>query len=299
MLPARIDLDRHPAWSEGVEWVLPVPGGRAARRAGRLRATAASRARRRTRARSPAATAIRRAAGTIALVGDSKALQWLPALDTWASRAAYRLVTYVKSSCPLATSPWISAGPPYPSCRDWNAAVPQRLVDLRPGLVVTSQVRHGARPTLGGPAATRELMAAGLQRTWQTLLDAAVPVAVVGDTPQTGSNVYACVAEHPDRLQDCEYDRAAALGRSALLSQVTAVRCPGRAAVNASGTVSRARAEPRPHPGRPDRCGVPGRTPGAHRWSGNVLIYRSGSHLTKTYVDSLSGRFGTRARHGL
>jgi hypothetical protein len=26
---------------------------------------------------------------------------------------------------------------------------------------------------------------------------------------------------------------------------------------------------------------------------GNALIYRSGSHLTKTYVDSLSERFGS------
>ena len=69
---------------------------------------------------------------TIALVGDSKALQWLPALDTWASQHGVVLVTFVKSSCPFADTLVDVSGEPYPSCRDWNAAVLQRLTGLHP-----------------------------------------------------------------------------------------------------------------------------------------------------------------------
>ena len=184
VLPARIDLVGHPAWSQGVEWVLPSPVDAlqdvpAGYRDGCQQSTSSI---------EPLSCSYGDPKGsvTVALVGDSKALQWLPALDTWARSRGYRLITYVKSSCPLSDVAVDLGGAAYPSCRGWSAQVTQRLVELRPGLVVTSQVRQGASATLGGPAATRELMAAGLQRTWQTLLDAGVPVAVVGDSPRPG-----------------------------------------------------------------------------------------------------------------
>ena len=289
VLPARIDVVDHQPWSQGVEWVLPSPvdalqDAPVAYRDGCQQNTSST---------EPLSCTYGDVQGdrTVALVGDSKALQWLPALDTWAKSRGYRLVTYVKSSCPLSDVDVDLGGAEYPSCRDWSARVTQRLIDLRPGLVVTSQVRQGASARLGDADATRALMVAGLRRTWQTLLDAGMPMAVIADTPQTGVNVYACVAERPDRLQGCEYDRGAAVGRSALLTQALAVRALGGSTVDASGTVTqRGRNRQLTLVDLTDAvCPDTARCPPV---VGNALIYRSGSHLTKTYVDSLSARFG-------
>ena len=289
MLPQRIDLDRHPAWSEGVQWVLPAPSAAVAD----VPVAYADGCQQTTTDAAPLSCTYGAPGGsrTIALVGDSKALQWLPALDTWASQHGVVLVTFVKSSCPFADTLVDVSGKPYPSCRDWNAAVLQRLTGLHPALVVTSQVRAGASPTLEGADRAPTLMAEALQRTWRTLTDASIPVAVVGDTPQTGSNVYECVAEHPDRLDLCAYDRAKAVAASALPTQVTAVRALGGTVLDAAGSaVSRGADRDLTLVDLDDAvCPDATRCPPV---VGNVLIYRSGSHLTKTYVDTLTPRLG-------
>ncbi len=226
---------------------------------------------------------------TVALVGDSKALQWLPALDSWAAGHGYRLLTYVKSSCPLADVDVDLGGAAYPSCRAWSDAVTRELLDQRPDLVVTSQVRREASAAPGGTADPRQQMVDGLTRTWRRLLDADVAVTVLADTPQTGTAVYACVAEHPDDLDVCGYDRATAVGASASGVQTAAVTALGGTVLDASGVVRQR--------GRDDRLTLvdldDAVCPDAVRCPpvvGNVLIYRSGSHLTKTYVDTLAPR---------
>ena len=155
---------------------------------------------------------------------------------------------------------------------------------------MTSQVPAGASPTLEGGDRAPTLMAEALQRTWRTLTDASIPVAVVGDTPQTGSNVYECVAEHPDRLDLCAYDRAKAVA-AALPTQVTAVRALGGTVLDAAGSaVSRGADRDLTLVDLDDAvCPDATRCPPV---VGNVLIYRSGSHLTKTYVDTLTPRLG-------
>ena len=40
----------------------------------------------------------------IALVGDSKAFQWLPALDTWARENGYRVRSNIKSACSFSAA---------------------------------------------------------------------------------------------------------------------------------------------------------------------------------------------------
>ncbi len=286
VLPARIDLTRHPEWSIGVDWVLPSP-------ATALRDVPVAYAdgcQQGSTDDDPLTCTYgdRAGAKTVALVGDSKALQWLPALDTWALGHGYRLVTYVKSSCPLADVDVELAGSAYPSCRAWSGAVTRALLEQQPDLVVTSQVRGVASPA-PATADPRQQMVDGLTRTWSRLLDAGIAVTVLADTPQTGMAVYACVAEHPDALDVCGYDRATAVAASASGVQSVAVTALGGTVLDASGAVR--------HPGRNDRlsmidlddavCPDQVRCPPV---VGNVLIYRSGSHLTKTYVDTLAPR---------
>nr|WP_195908282.1 acyltransferase family protein [Tetrasphaera sp. HKS02] len=67
------------------------------------------------------------AATTVALVGDSKAMQWLPALQALAPSRGWQVVTYGKSSCAFAAGHAQNAGKAYPQCDVWNDRVVQRL----------------------------------------------------------------------------------------------------------------------------------------------------------------------------
>ena len=103
--------------------------------------------------RSPAPSATHRAATTVALVGDSKAMQWLPALEEAAATRGWRIVTYGKSSCAFSDAPAALAGAAYPQCDTWNAEVMDALRADPPDVVVTSGVARSAW-TGGGTAAS-------------------------------------------------------------------------------------------------------------------------------------------------
>src|SRR4029453_10567157 len=65
---------------------------------------------------------------TVALVGDSKAMQWLPAIQRVADDHSWHVVTYGKSSCAFSAGGAALAGRPYPSCDRWSMNVLRRLL---------------------------------------------------------------------------------------------------------------------------------------------------------------------------
>jgi peptidoglycan/LPS O-acetylase OafA/YrhL len=220
----------------------------------------------------------------MALVGDSKAAQWQPALDTIARDAGYRLVTYLKSSCAFADAPIERDGTEYASCADWNIDVRAALADERPDVVVTSQVRRDAFGA--GDDATSQ-MADGIARTLGDLVQAGSQVIVLGDTPQVGMNVYECVAEHPESLATCAYDREPTIEASALPAQLDAVDTLGGRVVDAGAPTSAQASPVMLIDVNSVICPSAAECPPI---IGNVLIYRSGSHITATYVESLTPR---------
>ena len=150
------------------------------------------------------------AATTIAVVGDSKAAQWVPAFQVLAKQNDWRIVTYTKSACQFATVETSLDGEVYQTCRDWTDNVLDRLTGPdKPDVVVTAGQRD--QGVVGGSDGDLELsedaMQAALVDTWTRIEDAGVKVVVLADTPQTGGDIYACVAEHPDDLTACTYDR--------------------------------------------------------------------------------------------
>lgn len=210
---------------------------------------------------------------TIARVGDSKALQWITALDSIGRANGWRVVTFTKSTCSFTDAVLSREGASFRSCTDWNDAVTDRLHDLRPALVLTSQGRNQALDDPDDAAAGESAgaMASGLVRRWRVLEEYGINVAVLADTPQPGQDVYECVAENPDRLTACAFDRATAISGSAAEVQRRAVdELRGVAWIDLNGAICPA-----------DSC-VP--------VIGNVLVYRQGSHLTVTYVDTLAPR---------
>ncbi|USQ76323.1 acyltransferase family protein [Ornithinimicrobium cryptoxanthini] len=208
----------------------------------------------------------------VAVVGDSKVAQWLPAIDAIAEENGWLVRSYTKSGCPFADSMQITAeGAEYTTCRDWGRDVLERLTGPeRPAAIITSSVMSRGLP--GDAAdpddASREGLTDGYVRYWSALEDAGVQVIALSDTPQPGdvAPVYACVDDHRDDPSVCSWDLATSAGSTVLQAAVDEV--DGAQFVDMDPWVC---------PG--------GRCVGVYR---NVLTYRQGSHITGTFAQVLT-----------
>lgn len=216
------------------------------------------------------------AATTIAVVGDSKAAQWVPAFQQLAETHDWRIETFTKSACAFATITTSLDGAPYTQCRDWTDRVLDQLTGpAKPDYVVTvSQRSSGIVGTdaSGAPELSRDAMVDALADTWGRLEAAGVKVVSLADTPQTGMEVYTCVSEHPDDyFTACTFDRAKGISLSGAGVQKEAAEAAGVPFIDMTPDVC--------PPAYGDRCPPV---------IGNVLIYRQGSHITKTYIETMS-----------
>jgi len=95
----------------------------------------------------------------------------------------------------------------------------------------------------------------------------------IADNPQPGGEIYACVAGHPTSyMSDCSRPAGPGSGTRALAAAVEMVDTSRL--VNLNDVI----------------C------PGGTCWPviGNVLVYRSGSHITATFVNTLTDTLATR-----
>ncbi|WP_141783669.1 acyltransferase family protein [Ornithinicoccus hortensis] len=201
----------------------------------------------------------------IALVGDSKAGQWLPALDAIGRENGWRIRVYTKSACAFTDAMTSSQGEPYETCREWGQAVFEELSGpARPDVLITSSVRGTARGA--DDADTANGIVEGFVGYWQPLIDGGTTVVALSDTPQPGGigPVYECVAEHPEDFElACSWPYETSAGSTVLREAVD--RIPqGAHFVDMDPWVC------------PDGTCI-----GVYR---NVLTYRAGSHITATYV---------------
>lgn len=219
----------------------------------------------------------------VALIGDSKIRQWLSAFDTIGRENGWLVKTYTKSGCPYADVWRLRDGRIFTDCHEWNVAVHDLLYENLPDVVVTSQRSNQALVDPNDPDGDRsvDVMAAALRERWQELIDVGVTVVVLRDNPSPygfENGIYSCVAEHPNDLQLCSFDRARAESESGGVAQLQAARgFDGAHVVDLNDYIC---------PG--DTCPPV---------IGNVLIYRQGSHLTRTYVDTLTQRLKKELEH--
>ncbi len=201
----------------------------------------------------------------VALVGDSKILQWAPAFVRLAEENGWRVTSITKSACALTTSVPIAGDDPYPECQEWSGQVIDLLRSDPPDIMFTSQA--GSRAVAGDVEQERLAMIDGMLRAYEMISDAGVEVVLLLDNPHPGFTVYECVAENPEDLGTCTFSRDRAMtsgGRSVQLEVAEAG--PFR-------TVDLL------HKICPTETCLP--------VIGNVLVYRQGSHLTASYVETL------------
>jgi peptidoglycan/LPS O-acetylase OafA/YrhL len=207
----------------------------------------------------------RNGAITVALVGDSHAAHWFPALDVVAKERGWRLVPFTKFSCVFVDMPiWSpNLNREYTECEAWRENVVDRLVKLKPDLVIISSNRW--LPAIANRDNEPERQGAALARLIERIPGS---VALLVDTSRSDVDVPACLAKYHDAIERCTTTRTAAFGWRHLRRETEAARLTGATLVDMSDIVC---------PGDPCPPII-----------GNTLVYRDHHHLTATFVVSIA-----------
>jgi peptidoglycan/LPS O-acetylase OafA/YrhL len=206
---------------------------------------------------------------TIALVGDSHADQYVPAVEAAAIERGWRLDVYTRGSCPFNAATVDLDGAPNTACDAHNDNVAAALLADPPDALLVAGSRYQAS-VAEGPLPSLEdskpLLAQGYRDAWAPFVDAGIPVVALRDTPRPDVLVPECVAEHVTELSRCAMDRDAILWPDG--PEVTAATdAPGVELLDLTPWIC---------PG--DSCPMV---------IGGVVVYRDGNHLTATYARSL------------
>ncbi|MFI5429044.1 acyltransferase family protein [Aeromicrobium sp. UC242_57] len=206
---------------------------------------------------------------SVLIVGDSKMGQWETTFSTIGKREGFKPIQITKSACPF-TDALIARGNE-DDCRAFGIKAVQKILELKPDLVITSHRRNDALPEgkTGRENVTQDAMVDGMVKHWKKITGAGIPMVALLDNPDPGEDpVYECVAQNPDDLTKCAFDKADAIKRSGAPAALAAVkRMPEVKVMGLTQTLC------------PDDklCAAV---------VGNVLINRQGSHVTRAYVDS-------------
>jgi hypothetical protein len=202
---------------------------------------------------------------TVALVGDSHASHLFPAVQAVAERRGWRLVTYVKVSCPFIDMRVrnLALKREYTECARWRTSVLEHLAADRPALVLVSNSRWIFPVEAADRTVARQ--GAALARMIERLPG---QVVVVADTPAWNRDVPACLSAHPRDIRVCAMPRKLAFSGGMLARERAATRATGAGLVN----LTRAICDADPCP-----AVVNGR-----------IVLRDSHHLTATFARSLA-----------
>ena len=211
-----------------------------------------------------------KAAVSIALVGNSHAAQWLPALQELAATHHWKITTFLASQC-FATSIRIQLETEQfrRNCFDWGqkvlAATPTGTFDL----VVTSE-RTG-RAAIGVSAAdSYGPWKKGYAPYLQQWADRGVKVLVIRDNPfpiSTMPSVPDCVGAHPDDFAKCSAPRTAWLRPDPLADAAKGIASPKLTVADLTNYFCM------------DVCSPV---------IGKAMVYVDGSHITQTFARTLA-----------
>jgi hypothetical protein len=214
-----------------------------------------------------------------ALIGDSQAYQWLPALDTWGQAAHWRILVLAKATCrpwPSSTYLWSDHATPYPQCSKFDGWVDKTLDRLKPkatfvaaeiGALSTTSVESRSQ-IVNGVAALRRALARSHTR-----------LIMLQNTPWFWNAPASpgCLANNPSDVSACAEPRANSQGGPNVIEE------PMRDAVAEIGSKGIAKILP------VDNlvCG-PASCP---TLSGPLLMYIDDAHLSNLWVNHVEPAF--------
>jgi peptidoglycan/LPS O-acetylase OafA/YrhL len=133
--------------------------------------------------------------GTIAIVGDSHAVHWRPALARVAQARGWRALSITRSGCPLSAAAPELQGRALRRCEQWNRELPQWLARHREVSTVFAAQHSGSRGTARGGRSAFAAQAAGYRRAWAALPASIERVVVLRDTPTMPGTTPTCVQQ--------------------------------------------------------------------------------------------------------
>lgn len=169
---------------------------------------------------------------SVLLMGDSHAVQWLPALEDLAAQEGWRLYSLTKSACPVPRTPVIVRGKRLRDCEAWREDAFERIAELRPDIVLAASLGRIYRVPGARTAERRER---AWRRAWtrslEVLRESAGRVLLLGDTPMWANDPLRCLRRHRRDIGRCDTPRADALSASTEASEREAAARAGVAYV--------------------------------------------------------------------
>jgi hypothetical protein len=220
----------------------------------------------------------RRSKATIALFGDSHALSWFPAIEQVADTRGWRLLNLTYSACVPA---WIISFNPRTQrvmrdCLSWRARAIERLVGLKPDIVLVSGTRgfrmvNASGRELKGEARVRA-WSSGMKVTLTKLARASDRVILVADTPNSGfRSPPNCLARYPRNHVRCATAVHPAINYDWLNAELAAAKATKSGFIN------------------PERWVCP--TAPCPEVINGRLVHRNGGHLSFEFAAAQAGRF--------
>ena len=209
---------------------------------------------------------------TLALLGNSHASHLMPGLEEYAVEHGWEIVLITKRACLGVTETLLpSADDEARSCASWTAQVHDYLAGMPRLDAVLFAAHHNVVGYLStGPVddAGKEVLRAGMEKTFERLLGEGLAVGVIADTPSMTTQAPDCIDLSRDDVDPCAYDRPR---RDDLVTEA-AVRVDGVAIIDLSDYFCTA-----------DRC---------HALIGDVVVYSDGNHMTATFSRTLGPYLG-------
>lgn len=208
----------------------------------------------------------------IAVVGDSHAGQWTPALFDLAARIGARVHIYTKSSCPFTLAQILEKGSVYAECSQWNQNLLEVLRTTRPDIIFSSaSSRYDARD--GDGLSDASAIAAGQRVLWRELDAMGAQIVVMRDTPRPARvrvDPAQCLAQANARPADCSIARAKVVTPE--LEDPNLLSAQGASFVHTLDLTDHI-------------CNAAACDPVV----GNVVVWRDNNHITATYAKTLAG----------
>ncbi|OBK25669.1 acyltransferase [Mycobacterium asiaticum] len=224
---------------------------------------------------SECATADTGSPTTVALIGDSHAAMWDPALQQVAEQRHWRLETMAKVTCPFLDLPIVSPylGRKYTECEQWRAEIVHRLQAERPRLVVLSMSRRYHA----------DFSFASYDPAWIDKLGAIVAylrgmgsaVLVLGPVADPQTSAPTCLSAHLDDANACAPARSVAANAEGIAAEQRVTTAAGGSYADLTDLFCTA-----------ERCPV---------IVGDTLVFRDDNHVTTQYAQLLTPVIGALA----
>ena len=142
---------------------------------------------------------------TIAVVGDSHAAQWVPALRKVIEGTDWRVVVYLRQKCPFTVGAFNAEWAGGLKCQDANRDVVERLKKERPEVVLTSGLIRGDAVAQDGEKVPGTK---GFANVFRELSGGGTTVLAFVDSPNPPGDMPECVSENLDDPSACDFKRS-------------------------------------------------------------------------------------------